>query len=144
MNLPSVTTSVVSMPAIVNPSQREVIKQLCKGFKRLKGMRNVHLDDKFLYEMGVDHVQVDLENETKRGGPYFLPMSRERISSLSKRPKFSIEFDDEWSESVWDFHHDASIVHTTYKSQILESNDESTWCALDSSPWRFRVYVPTM
>ena len=128
------------MSPSTRPSHSEIYKRLKKGFKRVSGVYNVHLDDTLLAEMGVDYVQVNLEEETERGGPYFLPMSQARISSLNKRPEFCIEFDDEWSTSVWDYT-DTQQIHTQYECQLYHSNDESAWNALDDSGWEFRMYV---
>ena len=48
------------------------------------------LDQRFesnmLCERGVDAVQIDLVDETFKGGVYFQPMSQERLDSLEKRP----------------------------------------------------------
>ncbi len=99
-----------------------------------------HLDDTLLSDLSVDHIQIDLENETEQGGAYFLPMSQERIHSLNKRPEFAITFDPEESTSVWCYD-DADAVHMVYRGQLCDSNDETPWNACDATQWRFRLCV---
>jgi hypothetical protein len=121
-------------------ARSQVYKRLKKAFTRLSDMLNVHLEDTLLREMGVDPKQIDLEEETQRGGSYFLPMSQERMDSLNKRPEFSIVFDDEMSSSVWCFS-DGDIINLAFRSQLLYNNDESSWQAYEASHWRPRSYV---
>lgn len=103
-------------------------------------MLDAHLDDALLYELGVDHVQVDLEDETEQGGPYFLPMSQERMDNLDKRPELAITFDDEWSSSVWCYD-DSDTVNMAYREQLYHSNDETAWSACGATHWKYRWYV---
>ena len=104
---------------------------------------NFHLGDTLLREMGVDAIQVDLEEETRRGGPYFLPMSQERMDSLGWRPEFCIEFDDD--RTIADRHwYDAYQTHAAFRDQLRHPDDVSTWeaaGALQGTCWQPREYV---
>lgn len=122
-------------------TRSEVYKRLKKAFYRFSDSLDAHLDDALLYELGVDHVQVDLEDETEQGGPYFLPMSQERMDGLDKRPEFAITFDDEWSSSVWCYD-DSDTVNMAYREQLYRSNDETAWSACGATHWKYRWYVP--
>ena len=113
----------------------EVYDRLKKAFNHLSSMLDAHLTDEVLCKLAVDHVQVDLENETERGGPYFLPMSQKCMDSLNQRPEFAITFDEEWSSSVWCYD-DADTVHMAYRNQLYDSNDESVWHAWQGSHWQ--------
>ncbi|KAF7506618.1 hypothetical protein GJ744_011550 [Endocarpon pusillum] len=125
------------MTPAIRPSREEVYRRLKKGFNGLSGLFKIHLDDALLDEMGIDHVQIDLEQETQRGGPYFISMSQERMASFNKRPAFHVEYDKEWSSSVWSF--GASVdVHREYQNQLYHSNDKSPWCELDNSSWQYQ------
>jgi hypothetical protein len=130
----------IDMPIQTNILQQDVYRRLKKGFNRLSAMLSVHLEDTLLYEMGVDHIQVDLEDETERGGPYFLPMSQERIDALNRRPEVDITFDEDWSSSVWCFS-DAETVHLEFRNQLYSNIDESAWKAWEGSHWQPRLYV---
>lgn len=129
------------MPASNFPTRSQVYNRLKKGFNQFSDMMNVHLENTLLCEMGIDSMQIDLEEETERGGPYFLPMSQERMDSLNKRPEFDITFDDEWSNSVWNFC-DGDIINLEFRDQLTCSNDESSWQAYEASHWRPRWYIP--
>lgn len=122
--------SVINRPAI-----RDVYRRLRKGFKQFSQMWNVHLDDALLHEMGVDPLQIDLEEETERGGPYFLPMSQECINKLDRRLGFCIEYDDPMNSPVEAFD-DGQIVDFAFRNQLLLNNDESSWAAYQSSHWQ--------
>lgn len=78
----------------------EVYNRLKEAFNHLPILLDAHLSDEMLHKLAVDHVQVDLGNETGRGGPYFWPMSQTGMDGLNKRPDFAITFDEEWSSSV--------------------------------------------
>ena len=121
-------------------SVRSLYYRLKKAFRDLSGLLNVHLEDALLHDMGVDFTQIDLEEETDRGGPYFLPMSQACMDSLDKRRGFSLAFDDEMSDSIWDFW-DANIIHREFQDQIYYNNDESTWQAWQRTHWQPRLYV---
>lgn len=103
-------------------------------------MMNAHLEDTLLCELGIDHIQVDLEDETQQGGPYFLPMSQESIDSLDKRPEFCITFDDDedLSTSVWDL---SDVVHMAIRAQLYHDNCDGCWRACDQSHWQSQWYV---
>lgn len=95
-------------------------------------MMNVHLDDTLLQEMGVDPLLIDLEEETERGGPYFLPLSQEKIDALNKRAGFCIEYDDPMDTPIHNFC-DGDYVNSAFQSQLLFNNDESSCAAYESS-----------
>lgn len=130
----------IDMSTSTSSVRLEVYDRLKKAFNHLSSMLDAHLTDEILHTLAVDHVQVDLENETERGGPYFLPMSQECMDSLNKRPEFAITFDEEWSSSVWGYD-DADTVHMAYRNQLYDSNDESVWHAWQGSHWQPRLYV---
>lgn len=117
----------------------EVYDRLKKAFNHLSSTLRTRLTDEMLWELNIDHILVDLENETERGGPYFLPMSQDCMDSLNKRPEFAIEFDEE-SSSVWCFT-DSDIVHMAYQSQLHDRTDDSDWRAWQGSHWQPRLYV---
>ena len=102
-------------------------------------MYNVSLEDALLREMGVDAVQVDLEEETRRGGPYFLPISQERMDSLDQRPDFHLPLDD-MCLSPWWFY-DADTICNTFISQLYCNNDGTCSEAWEGTHWRPRLYV---
>lgn len=85
----------VKMSANFRSARLEVYRRLKKGFKEFSGMMNIHLEDTLLREMGVDPMEIDLEEETQRGGPYFLPLSQERMDSLDMRSELSLTFEEE-------------------------------------------------
>jgi hypothetical protein len=128
------------MPTQGNIRQADVYRRLKKGFYQLSDSLNTHLKDNLLCEMGIDHIQVDLEDETERGGPYFLPMSQERMNALNRRPEVDIIIDEEWSTSMWDIT-DSHVVHFGFRSQLHENIDESTWRAWEDSNWQPCAYV---
>jgi hypothetical protein len=123
-----------------NIRQSDVYRRLKKGFYRLSDSLDTHLKDTLLCDMGIDHIQVDLEDETERGGPYFLPMSQERINALNRRPEVDITIDEDWSTSMWNIT-DSHIVHFGFRSQLYESSDESAWQAWRNSYWHPCMYV---
>lgn len=105
-------------------------------------MMNAHLEDTLLCELGVDQIQVDLEDETQRGGPYFLPMSQESIDSLDKRPEICITFDDgddgddeDLLNSPWDL---SDAVHMAFQAQLYDDNCDGCWRACDQTLWQAR------
>lgn len=105
-------------------------------------MLNVHLEDTVLRELGVDSVEVDLEEETLQGGPYFLPMSQDCVNSLTMRSEVDIHFDDEFSESVWCFS-DADQIQLEFRNQLYHSKDECGRKAIESTHWQHRGYALT-
>lgn len=117
----------------------EVYHRLKKGFNQFSRMMNVHLDDALLQEMGVDPLLINLEEETERGGPYFLPLSQEHINTWIERREFCIEYDDEMDSPITSFS-DGDFVHLAFRSQLLYNNngDVSSWAAYQSSHWRPR------
>jgi hypothetical protein len=127
------------MPANRSSTASQIYKRLKKGFKEFRAMSNVHLEDALLREMGVDAVKVDLEEETKQGGPYFLPMSQERMASLDQRPDFRLHF-GELSDSIWWFY-DADHILTTFHDQLFQTKDETCSQAWEGTHWQEREYV---
>jgi len=120
-------------------ARRQVYKRLKKGFKQFSNMLNVHLQDAVLREMGIDPMQTDLEEETERGGPYFLPMSQACIDSLDNRPAVDIAFNDEWTDSSWNFY-DGDFINLGFRGQMFSCNEENPREAYEASHWRPRRY----
>jgi hypothetical protein len=115
--------------------QADVYRRLKKGFHRLSDTLSTHLDDTLLCDMSIDHIQVDLEVETRRGGPYFLPMSQERINALNKGPNVDITMEEGWSDSVWSLS-ESYQVHFGFRSQLYDNIDETVWQAWENSHWQ--------
>ncbi len=104
-----------------------VLKQL---FTTLRTSFEFHLNESALSNLGIDASQVDLHEETERGGPYFLPMSQSRLQSLDNLPEFkpNLSLDDnQWSWS------DACALEYAFYAQTNSSKDHSLWSAIDST-----------
>ncbi len=104
----------------------------------LRASFEFHLDVLALSELGVDALRIDLQEETERGGPYFLPISQSYLNSLDNRPDFEagLSLDDfQWNWS------DAGVLQLAFAKQLLTSRDESAWNALDTTKWRHKEYV---
>lgn len=87
--------------------------------------------------MGVDVMCIDLEEETKRGGPYFQPLSQQRVDSWDLRPEFRIAIDDEDSWGPWSFS-DANVVHLALRGQLYYSEGlKQVW---QDTRWEPRRY----
>jgi hypothetical protein len=120
-------------------TRSQVYKRLKKGFREFSDMFNVHLEDGLLREMGVDALCIDLEEETTRGGPYFLPLSQERTDSMNTRPDCRVTIPDEISSSIWSFG-DADMVYLGLEGQLYYNEGEKeTW---EDTHWEPRWYVP--
>ena len=103
-------------------------------------MCNVHLEDAMLREMRVDAVKIDLEEETIRGGPYFLPLSQEHMDSLDQRPEFRLHF-GELSPSIG-WYYDADHILSAFQHQICSCSDDGTYLgAWEGTRWQLREYV---
>jgi hypothetical protein len=129
-------------------ARAQVYQRLKKLFWKLSGMMNAHLEDTLLCELGKDHIQVDLEDETQRGGPTSCgTMSQESIDSLNKRTELCITFDDDddddedLSTSVWDL---SDVVHMAFRAQLYHENCDGCWRACDQSHWQSQWYVLTL
>ena len=118
-----------------NMRQADVYRRLKKGFYGLSDTLSTHLEDTLLCDMGIDHIQVDLEDETERGGPYFLLMSQERINAINKGLNVDITMDEDWSDSVWSLS-ESYEVHWGFRSQLHENIDDRVWQSWENSHWQ--------
>ena len=103
-------------------------------------MLNHRLEDTLLRDMGVDPTQIDLEEETERGGPYFLPMSQEHLNSLGKRREMSLTFvygdDDAPPRPGWDIAETDSLI-CEFKRELDQKVD-----AIDGELWEGSNWQP--
>jgi hypothetical protein len=118
-------------------ARSQVYKRLKRGFNQFSAMLDVHLEETLLHEMGVDSAQFDLEEETERGGIYFLPKSQECMDSLDQRSGFRIDFDNTISQSIWDFS-DGDIINLAFRSQLYYCKNGSASEAWEDSHWQPR------
>lgn len=127
------------MPAIVNVRRKDIYEKLKKQFKFLRATLHPHLDVDTLAENGIDVSFVDLQQETRQGGAYFLPMSQSRLESFDQRPVFRVMFSME--EAQWNYS-DACVLGMGLCKQLLQSHDdESLFRALDQTKWRLKMSV---
>ena len=120
----------------------QVYKRLKKGFRQFLDMMTFHLDDSLLHEMGVDPILIDIEEETRTGGPYFLPMSQARLDSLERPSEESrIHFDDEFSDPDGDWS-DAYYSCNSIESQLpYTETDINRRAIYQGTQWYPRRYV---
>lgn len=102
-------------------------------------MLNVHLEDILLQRMGVDAIQIDLEEETQRGGPYFLPMSKEHMNTFQNRPETCITYENDEYRSVWNFN-DGNTIILAFQNELDVCTDKDAWEGWRGSHWRLRTY----
>ena len=113
-------------------------KKLKTQFYFLQAIHDPHLEQDTLVEIGIDVSLVDLHQETREGGPYFLPMLQSRLESFHQRPDFEVCFmmkDDEWNYS------DAGVLSTEFSNQMLYGQENSLFRAIDQTQWRLRTLV---
>jgi hypothetical protein len=92
------------------------------------------LSEEKLQSIGIDSLQFDLVEETVHGGPYFHPMSQERLSALDKRPDFKpIGF---WEDDGRADGCDSAMVNAALFDQLNRSRDSEDWEARDLTVWR--------
>jgi hypothetical protein len=126
------------MPDSNFAARRQVYKRLKRGFKQFSNMMNVHLQDAVLRDMGVDPIQIDLEEERECGGPYFLPMSKARLN-LGCRLAFDLAFDDEWTDSSWNYY-DGGLINRQFRYQMFSCNEENPHEVYKARHWRPQWY----
>lgn len=103
-----------------NGSRWPVFNKLKEAFREFERMSDFHLNDTLLREMGVDPVLIDINEETRTGGPYFLPMSQSRLEGLEPNediklkmcdgcpiPEFDLDFPDDEPMSIQDLRNEA-------------------------------------
>lgn len=130
------------MPAIVNVRRKSIYEKLKGQYKFLRATLDPHLDVDTLAEKCIDVSFVDLQQETRQGGAYFLPMSQSRLESLDQRPVFRVMFSME--EPQWNYS-DACALGIGLCQQLLLPHDEGTYRAVDQTKWRpkMSVLLPT-
>ncbi|ERF70369.1 hypothetical protein EPUS_05188 [Endocarpon pusillum Z07020] len=104
-------------------SRREILRgKLQDLFLSVRGSMNPYFSIAYLYDIGVDISQFNIAQETLQGGPYFRPMSQERLSSLDKRPDmYQIPF---WEDDRYPSNADAYMVQTAINDQLCRSRDD--------------------
>jgi hypothetical protein len=126
------------MPAAVNVRRDIMYKKLKAQFNLVSATLDPHLDLGTLAENGVDVAFVDLQRETQQGGPYFSPMSQERLESLDQRPRFDVSFwmeDEEWNYS------DGHILSGALGDQMLLSVEGARYSAIEMTKWHLKMPV---
>jgi hypothetical protein len=89
--------------------------------------------------MGVDAIQVDMDEETKRGGPYLLSLLQARME-VNMRPDYDLTFDPEWFTNVWSFRY-ADRIHLAFGSHLWHCNDEASRELWADSYWHQKWHV---
>lgn len=115
-------------------SRRELLRgKLQELFLCVRGSMNPHFSIAYLSDIGVDVSQFNIAQETLQGGPYFRPMSQERLSSLNKRPDmYPIPF---WEDRRYPSNADAYKVQAAISDQLFSSRDDDVWAAYESTQW---------
>ena len=73
--------------ASVNARRDACHERLKTQFYFLRASLDPHLELDTLAEIGIDVSFVDLHQETREGGSYFLPMIQSRLESFHQRPE---------------------------------------------------------
>jgi hypothetical protein len=125
-------------PPSMNARRDACYKTLKTQFYFLRAILDPHLELDTLAEIGIDILFVDLHQETRDGGPYFLPMLQSRLESFHQLPDFNVGFMMESDE--WSYSHGGVLNHVLYE-QMTSGPENSSFRAIDQTQWRPRWLV---
>jgi hypothetical protein len=119
--------------------RQEILERLKLLLHEFKATFDPHLDPAALHELGVDAVEFDLENETERGGCYFLPMSQERLAAEGQRQDLKLNFWHKERPTGWKWlMEDARTIQGALIRQVGDrETDENAPSALQTTRWDY-------
>lgn len=104
-------------------NKREALRlKLQDLFLAVRSSMSPHFTAALLSEIGVNTSRFDLVEETLSGGPYFRPMSQERLRSIDKRPNMcKIPF---WEDRGRPSNSDAYMIQDAIVDQLDSLRDD--------------------
>lgn len=123
---------------MANVRRQKLYEKLKGQFRVLRATLNPHLDVTTLADNGIDATLVDLHQETRDGGAYFLPMTQNRLDSIGQLAPFRNLFQLE--DGPWQYS-DAIASASEFQELLHSRKDKTFFPAIKASNWRDKTSV---